>query len=129
MNWNSMKYEKKDTKEKSEENVPSSSDDFLNQLNKRFINQQDQIAKYRTILTVWFVCVTVAQLIVADVLIFIAIFVVKEMVELLDFLKYFVGATFVELLGGLLIIVKFVFSHETFDMIKHLTYVDPSAKE
>lgn len=129
MNWNSMKYEKKDTKEKSEENVPPSSDDFLNQLNKRFINQQDQIAKYRTILTVWFVCVTVAQLIVADVLIFIAIFVVKEMVELLDFLKYFVGATFVELLGGLLIIVKFVFSHETFDMIKHLTYVDPSAKE
>ena len=49
--------------------------------------------------------------------------------EMLDFLKYFIGATFIELLGGLLIIVKFVFSHETSDMLKHLTYVDPTSKE
>ena len=51
------------------------------------------------------------------------------MTMLLDFLKYFIGATFVELLGGLFIIVKFVFSHETSDMLKHLTYVDPQKKE
>lgn len=40
-------------------------------------------------------------------------------------MKFFVGATFVELLGGLLIIVNYVFSHETSDMLKHLTYVKP----
>lgn len=63
--------------------------------------------------------ITAVQLIIVNVLIFFAVFESKNMVALLDFLKYFVGATFLELLGGLLIIVNFVFSHETSDMIKY----------
>ena len=129
--WNSVQSkDKKPTKQK--ENTTSKNngyEEFLKQLLDRFVKQQDQISTYRSTLTKWFAWITAIQLIIVNVLIFFAVFGPQDMVALLDFLKYFVGATFLELLGGLLIIVKFVFSHETSDMIKHLTYVDPNAKE
>lgn len=105
-------------------------DDFFEKLSNKFVEQQEQIVKFRSNITIWFAVITASQLIVINVLIFFAIFKSPEiMTMLLDFLKYFIGATFVELLGGLFIIVKFVFSHETSDMLKHLTYVDPQKKE
>ena len=103
---------------------------FFDELSKRFVDQQDQIIKHRKHLLIWFAWITASQLLVINVLIFICIFGNKEVLDLaLSFMKFFVGATFLELLGGLLIIVKFVFSHETYDMLKHLTYVEPSAKD
>lgn len=128
--WNSVQSKNKQpTKQKNDKaNTSKNYEDFLEDLLDRFVNQQDQISKYRSTLTKWFAWITAIQLIIVNVLIFIAIFGSKDMIALLDFLKYFVGATFLELLGGLLIIVKYVFSHETSEMIKHLTYVDPNSK-
>lgn len=77
----------------------------------------------------WFAWITGSQLFVINALIVIAVFWKSEMVNIiLDFLRFFIGATFLELLGGLIIIVKFAFSHETYDMLKHLTYVEPKSQ-
>ncbi len=132
-NWNSINVvveeqktpiKNKDEKEKKPEFK------FFEELSKRFVDQQDQIIEHRKRLLKWFAWITASQLIVINVLIFICIFGNKEILDVtLSFMKFFVGATFLELLGGLLIIVKFVFSHETYDMLKHLTYVEPSAKK
>lgn len=103
---------------------------FYEELSKRFVEQQDQVISQRKHLLIWFAWITASQLLVINVLIFICIFGNQESLNVtLSFMKFFVGATFLELLGGLLIIVKFVFSHETFDMLKHLTYVEPPAKD
>lgn len=105
-------------------------DKFFADLSKRFVTQQDQIIAHRKSLLRWFAWITASQLVVINVLIFICIFGSSQALNiLLSFLKFFVGATFLELLGGLLIIVKFVFSRETYDMLTHLTHVKPSDKD
>ena len=115
---------------KQDQTSSNKTEDFFEKLSNKFVEQQEQIVKFRSTITVWFAIITALQLLVINVLIFFAIFKSQEIMPmLLDFLKYFVGATFVELLGGLFIIVKFVFSHETSDMLKHLTYIDPRQKE
>ena len=116
----------KESKGKSE----NSEEDFFEKLAERFVKQQDQVIKHRNRLLKWFAWITASQLVVINVLIFICILGNEQIISTtLSFMKFFVGATFLELLGGLLIIVKYVFSHETFDMLKHLTYVEPSSKK
>ena len=126
--WNSAKKKKEPVKK--DEADKSGVDKFFDTLSEQFLEQQAQIKSFRSKLTGWFTAVTVIQLVTINVLIFFIFFGDKYMLDAwLDFLKYLVGATFVELLGGLLIIVRFVFSRETFDMLKHLTYVDPQKEE
>ncbi len=128
--WNSIggsnKIEKKETNNAVDKNNDITT--FFNKLSDRFVDQQDQITDHRGIITKWFAIITAMQLLVINVLVFFAIFNSNTNV-ILDFMKYFVGATFLELLGGLFIIVKFVFGHETSDMLKHLTYNKPSSKD
>lgn len=103
--------------------------DLYGNLSEQFVNQQGQITTHRSTLTTWFAWITAIQLVVINALIFITVFGDKQILPtLLDFLKFFVSATFIELLGGLFIIVRFVFSHEASDMLKHLTYVKPSSE-
>ncbi len=133
-NWNSIingikeqktSIKSKESKGKSE----NSEEDFFEKLADEFVKQQDQVVNHRNQLLKWFAWITASQLIVINILIFICILGNKQIINTtLSFMKYFIGATFLELLGGLLIIVKYVFSHETFDMLKHLTYVEPSSK-
>lgn len=128
--WNQAHKKIEPIEKPDRTSAPSKTDDFFQKLSNKFVEQQDQIIQFRSNITIWFAVITALQLLVINVLIFFAIFKSQEIMPmLLDFLKYFVGATFVELLGGLFIIVKFVFSHEASDMLKHLTYVDPQKKE
>lgn len=116
----------KESKGKSE----NSEEDFFEKLAESFVKQQDQVINHRNRLLKWFAWITASQLVIINVLIFICILGNEQIISTtLSFMKFFVGATFLELLGGLLIIVKYVFSHETFDMLKHLTYVEPSSKK
>lgn len=134
-NWNNINIgikeqktliKSKESKGKSE----NSEEDFFEKLVENFVKQQDQVVNHRNQLLKWFAWITASQLIVINVLIFICILGNEQIISTtLSFMKFFVGATFLELLGGLLIIVNYVFSHETFDMLKHLTYVEPSSKE
>ncbi len=131
--WNTVNAgvagQKAQIKGKDDKNGEDSEFKFFEELSKRFVKQQDQVIGQRKHLLIWFAWITATQLLVINVLIFICVFGNKEILDItLSFMKFFVGATFLELLGGLLIIVKFVFSHETFDMLKHLTYVEPPAK-
>ena len=132
--WNAVNAvvddQKAQIKGKDGKNEEESEFKFFEELSKRFVEQQDQVIDQRKHLLIWFAWITATQLLVINVLIFFCIFGNKEILDItLGFMKFFVGATFLELLGGLLIIVKFVFSHETFDMLKHLTYVEPPAKD
>ena len=128
--WNQVKKKIEPIEKPAEICSSNKNDDFFEKLSNKFVEQQDQIMNFRSTIGIWFASITALQLLVINVLIFFAIFMGQEIMSLLlDFLKYFIGATFIELLGGLLIIVKFVFSHETSDMLKHLTYVDPTSKE
>ena len=116
----------KESKGKSE----NSEEDFFKKLAESFVDQQNQVINHRNRLLKWFAWITASQLVIINVLIFICILGNEQIISTaLSFMKFFVGATFLELLGGLLIIVKYVFSHETFDMLKHLTYVEPSSKK
>lgn len=131
--WNSIigsnKLDKKETnKESNAVYKDTDISEFFNKLSDRFVVQQDQITNHRGIITKWFAVITAMQLLVINVLVFFAIFNSNANI-ILDFMKYFVGATFLELLGGLFIIVKFVFGHETSDMLKHLTYNQPDSRE
>ena len=127
--WNQVRKNLENI-DKQDQTSSNKTEDFFEKLSNKFVEQQEQIVKFRSTITVWFAIITALQLLVINILIFFAIFKSQEIMPmLLDFLKYFGGATFVELLGGLFIIVKFVFSHETSDMLKHLTYVDPQKKE
>ena len=121
---------KKDSDKKDINDIAQNQEEpsFFEQLAQRFVKQQDQITHHRGIITIWFALITAMQLLIINVLVFFAIFNSNANV-ILDFMKYFVGATFLELLGGLFIIVKFVFGHETSDMLKHLTYNKPNSKE
>ena len=128
--WNRAHKKIEPIEKPDQTSAPNKTDEFFEKLSNKFVEQQDQIIKFRSTITIWFAVITALQLLVINVLIFFAIFKSQEIMPmLLDFLKYFVGATFVELLGGLFIIVKFVFSHETSDMLKHLTYVGPKTEE
>lgn len=134
INWNNVNdgikkqktaIKSKDTNRKAE----NAKFEFFDELSQRFVEQQDQVIKHRKRLLKWFAWITASQLLIINVLIFICIFGNEQIIDqTLSFMKFFVGATFLELLGGLLIIVKFVFSHETSDMLKHLTYVEPPSK-
>lgn len=134
ISWNKVSGVKEPIKRDSgKENVNAITESkkepsFFEQLAQRFVKQQDQITHHRGIITIWFAAITAMQLLVINVLVFFAIFKSNANI-ILDFMKYFVGATFLELLGGLFIIVKFVFGHETSDMLKHLTYNQPNSKE
>lgn len=134
-NWNNInieiKKQKSSTKSKeSKGKSKNSEEDFFEKLAENFVKQQDQVVNHRNQLLKWFAWITASQLIIINVLIFICILGNEQIISTtLSFMKFFVGATFLELLGGLLIIVNYVFSHETFDMLKHLTYVEPSSKE
>ena len=127
--WNKAKKTIEPLQEITPTITRNNASDFFGKLLSNFIAQQNQTIRLRAIITKWFAFITALQLLVVNVLIFFAIYANQEVMPmLLDFLKYFVGATFVELLGGLIIIVKFIFNHETSDMIKHL-YVDPKKDE
>lgn len=94
-------------------------------LSEEFVQEQEELQTHRGRLINWFTLITVVQLLIVNVLVFIAIFGRQESTQMiLNFMSYFVGATFVELIGGLYIIVKYVFSHSTSDMLKHLTPVN-----
>lgn len=119
----------------STETSDPSIEDLIKKLTESFTAQQTEIINHRKTLLIWFAWITAIQLVCINALIFICIFsnrilANKEILDaFLNFLKYFIGATFLELMGGLLIIVKYVFSREAFDMLKHLTRVDPPGKE
>lgn len=133
--WNNINIgiKKQKTSIKSKESkgkTENSEEDFFGKLAESFVKQQDQVINHRNRLLKWFAWITASQLVIINVLIFICILGNEQIISTtLSFMKFFVGATFLELLGGLLIIVKYVFSHETFDMLKHLTYVEPSSKK
>lgn len=134
ISWNKVTEAKEPIKKDlRKENINAINDSgekisFFQQLSQRFVEQQDQITAHRRIITKWFATITAMQLAIINVLVFFAIFN-SNLAVILDFMKYFVGATFLELLGGLFIIVKFVFGHETSDMLKHLTYNQPNSKD
>ncbi len=127
--WNSLnrKSNKEYTKvSDNNETNPYDRDTFYEKLSKQFVEQQEQVKDFRKILLWWFAVITILQLIAINVVIMISIFAqLDPFNSIVDFMKFFVGATFVELLGGLIIIVKFVFNHETSDMLKHLMFIDP----
>lgn len=138
--WNaitgSIGEKKKPIDENSgKETNDQSIEDLIKKLTASFTAQQTAIINHRKTLLTWFAWITAIQLASTNVLIFICIFSDKILADkqildaFLGFIRYFIGATFLELMGGLLIIVKYVFSREAFDMLKHLTRVDPSEKE
>lgn len=138
--WNSITGSIDEKKKPIDENsIKETSDqsieDLIKKLTESFTAQQTEIINHRKTLLTWFAWITAIQLVSINVLIFICILgdnilADKQILDaFLGFLKYFIGATFLELMGGLLIIVKYVFSREAFDMLKHLTRVDPSEKE
>ena len=138
--WNvitgSIGEKKKPIDENSDKETNDQSiEELIKKLTASFTSQQTAIINHRKTLLTWFAWITAIQLASINVLIFICIFSDKILADkqILDafsrFIKYFIGATFLELMGGLLIIVKYVFSREAFDMLKHLTRVDPSEKE
>lgn len=103
---------------------------FYKDLAERFVQQQAQVINHRSSLLKWFAWITAMQLLAINVLIFLCVYANEQVLEiLLDFMKFFVGATFLELMGGLLIIVNYVFGHEAYDMLKHLSHVDPSKEK
>lgn len=102
---------------------------FINKLSETFIKEQEKNAKHRSDLLDWFTKVTRGQLIFINFMIAITVFFLRDYFEVtFDFLKFLVGATFLELLGGLLIIVNFVCTHETADMLKR-TLVPPEQED
>lgn len=133
MDWNnvgkSLNEKKTSTKSKPNDSDGTKNDKLLDDLSSSFIEQQNSNANLRKSLTIWFILTTAIQLIVIDVIIFLGIFNFIESVALFDFLRFFISATFIELLGGLIIIVKFVFKDAIYDMLKHLTYHEPSPEE
>lgn len=139
-NWNTASNKVRGQKEPTAENPDSddngqSIEDLIKKLTKSFTDQQNAIIAHRRTLLIWFACITAMQLITINVLIFICVLSKRILGDteilsaVLDFIKYFIGATFLELMGGLLIIVKYVFSREAYDMLKHLTRVEPSEKD
>lgn len=141
-NWNAAAASSKvrSKKEPTAENPDGddngqSIEDLIKKLTKSFTDQQDAITSHRRTLLIWFACITAMQLITINVLIFICVLGKRILGDaeilnaILEFIKYFIGATFLELMGGLLIIVKYVFSREAYDMLKHLTRVEPSEKD
>ncbi len=129
-NWNSAQKEREPIKKKEPTPKVDSQNKFFEDLSEQFVKQQAQISKFRSAITRWFACITAMQLVIINILVFIAIAMDRSVMStLLEFLEYFIGATFIELLGGLFIIVKFVFSHEASDMLKHLTYKDPKSNK
>lgn len=109
------------------ESSPSgpSTSSLFKALSDEFVNEQEKLQTHRERLIQWFTIITVVQLVVVNVLVFFAFFGRQETIQtVLTFMSCFVGATFVELIGGLYIIVRYVFSHTTSDMLKHLTPVN-----
>lgn len=138
-NWNSLNknldFQKGPTAKTPEPDQNGNKEDLFKDLADAFTSQQTAIISHRKTLLIWFICITAMQLFVINVLIFICVFSNKILGDIallnavLEFIKFFVGATFLELMGGLLIIVKFVFSREAYDMLKHLTHVEPPAND
>lgn len=136
-NWNKANRKMSDQKEPtadnpSDEHRDQSIEELIKKLAKSFSAQQDAVVNHRKTLLTWFAWITAIQLLVINILILICMLSGKILGDyqildaVLDFIKFFVGATFLELMGGLLIIVKYVFSREAYDMLKHLTRVEPA---
>lgn len=106
-------------------NGTDSRDALVEALGKAFVIQQYQVVNQRKKLLKWFMVALAIQLVVINILVSICVCVFiwgkySSIVPLFNFMKFFIGATFVEVLGGFFIIVKVIFSPETSDMLKDL---------
>lgn len=97
-------------------------DESINGINKQIIKNENQKRKFKRAI-LWLVSIlTFIQLIFFNVVVafvvasitvehsFLKELDIKIISEMLDFLKYYIGATIVELLGMLLFIMRYVFS-------------------
>lgn len=97
---------------------PSDLEEFLNSITQRFLEEQDLIGKHREPILKWFLNAASVQLAIVNVLLIICLVCFKEQLAvILDFFKYFIASTFIEILGGLLIIVRFLFNDNLYNIV------------
>lgn len=95
--------------------------DLVPKLGQKFLNEQDMIARYREPILKWFLNAAGVQLAIVNVLLLICLFGFRDQLDIiLDFFKYFISFTFVEVLGGLLIIINFLFNNNLYNLFKGL---------
>lgn len=91
------------------------------ELSNGFLGEQEQNIEYKNILTHWFLSLTAFEIIVINIIVIYALSSSQAIMEtIFNFLNVFIGATFVELLGGLFIIVRYAFNHNSFKLLDKL---------
>lgn len=95
---------------------------FYSQLSEHFINEQRGILHYKEKILKWF-CITITLQLIAINFILIGVLLNLQMYlrVILDFMKYFIAGTFVELLGGLFIIIKWVYNENVYSLLDRIS--------
>ncbi len=116
---------KKFKKDKTINNTKDT-DKFIDKLNNLTIKEEEQKQKFKTIILRLVSVLTCIQLVFFNAIVAYVIIAfttkiswvknlkVDVITAILDFLKYYIGATVVELLGMLLFIIRYVFSDTKF---------------
>lgn len=95
---------------------------FYQNLTENYLSKENTDSLNRDSIIRWFTILTFMQLFFINIIIIVALTSMRDYMDIIfDFLKYFVGATFIELLGGLLIIVNWLFNHNVFKLINSIS--------
>lgn len=71
---------------------------------------------------IWFAIVTILQFLVINIIVIVALFFEQNKMDaVFKFSKFFIGATFAELLSGLFIIIKFVFNKDVVSLLSDIS--------
>lgn len=93
---------------------------FYQDLTTRFLDEQTINSEYRDMLIKWFTIIIAFQVILIDVIVIAALHSPYIKV-IFDFLNVFISATVVELLGGLFIIVHYVYNHNVYSLLETIS--------
>lgn len=123
---NNIEVEIPDVQKTSDKKVDELNDELKNQVIKSFINGENQRLSLQKPISNWVFIIFSVQLVVFNFIIFYLIFKYlpnlneESLKLLLDFLKYYIGAVIVEIIGFISIVLKSTFSFNTKKIVENI---------
>lgn len=123
---NNIKVNIPDIKEKSDKKVEKFNDELKNQVIESFVKGENQRLSLQKPISNWVFIIFSVQLVIFNFIIFYLILKYlpnlneNSLKLLLDFLKYYIGAVVVEIIGFISIVLKSTFSFNTKKIVESI---------